>query len=285
MKIKKFTVAVTLSLCLATRFYSYAGSGIIVPEIPMTETTQASVEKTKDEVIQDVKQQILQNVPESSLENPGYITLSSKSDMNIIISKMFRYCSPFSFYYPSDDLNGVYSLDGKCLITDEALYILSNYQTKTQEIVSQKISGIIPNGLSYYEAADALYKYMLNRYDYAAEGRTSLKITKLYQSAYPSLETGLGMCSSLSFLYRAYFENIPFDPVTGLVNYNSETPVYHTIYISYNPEHVWITVPAFNGLLYDYDLTFGEYNASKWMRKSHEWMSQQKSHLNPQLYM
>lgn len=294
MKFRPIFIAAVTALCLAAYpICAYA-------EGPADIICSAEQTEIKEEIVKKVKKEITKNFPNCSEDFSGYLSLGTITSDSFypgssyvkvedfiepISNTMFRYCSPISFQRLLDGSKGLKIINNsKLCITDDALYEVYTMNEKAREIAMAELPAIVPEGLNRQQVEDLLYTYFVDNIPYCAAGRTSEAVTARYQSAYTTLLDKTGMCSSFSFAYRAYYENVPFNPGTGLTDWACDTPIYRTSYISHNPAHVWITIPQDDDSLIDYDITFGKYNAAKWMRKSHEWMAAQSGHQNPGIY-
>ena len=294
MKIKPMLLlAVMLSCSLTPPLQAMAGPSTspssIQTEIGPGYYSQQEVqtkEKSKEEIIKETKKQIMQMIPGSNTNRNGVITLGSEEKMNdyesTLFEQMFRYIYPSFYYYDeSGNIGGVRIYQGDVGITDDSLFRAYNANEKAKENAKTAARGIISDGLSMKDAGNVIYSYIVDNYEYAAAARTDNNVAIYYSCANRSFESKEGTCVSLHLIFRAIFETIPFNPETGLTDWMCENPTYHKAHVFENPEHMWISITLEDGTLIDYDVTYGEYNKTKWMSVSHDWIILQKKHYTP----
>jgi hypothetical protein len=173
-----------------------------------------------------------------------------------VINQLFRDCDIMEayvvcrFYYVNDPNSY------RFVLYEDQINTLMEHQNAIDDWSSSSIREIVPDGIGMDDAIKICYLHILRNYPYNrnATSRVNLDLNKQAQGAYYAITTQSGICASLSKLFRTLVEAIPFDPETGCVNYNAESPFNLKVAIIDNEYkyHEWAAIQM-SGNWYYYD--------------------------------
>lgn len=129
----------------------------------------------------------------------------------------------------------------------------------TEEFCQARIREVLPtivlSGMTREEALTqvALWTCDHLEYDFSAEGNKALKAE--YQSARHSFTDGKGICATYAYTFSAMVAAIPFDSVTGLVDWNTTMGDRIETCIISNADHAWAGV-CLDGIWHHCDVCY-----------------------------
>ncbi len=145
-------------------------------------------------------------------------------------------------------------------ISSDRVQLLLEHEDYIKRWLSQTVPSLVPSGVSREAAIRLIYDYILSNYRYDPEALRNPAMLAAHQGAYQMLQTGRGICSSFSKLFRGMVEYVPFSP-EGISDYSSPRPSrLQVIVIDHLPPnatgHEWaaISEPSDGALRY-YDLS------------------------------
>lgn len=148
-----------------------------------------------------------------------------------------------------------------CWIDNGYLDNFLNEKDWVEEWCKTNVKNWVLNGASKDVAIRCVLMYCNGfNYDYnMAKNQTGSmkKEFTLSASSFSMIQKQNGVCVGFSSAFRSLLESVPFDPETGLVNWDSDNPIYMKVAILRNKTHMWNAVQNDDGTWTWYDATLG----------------------------
>lgn len=125
--------------------------------------------------------------------------------------------------------------------------------TWTDEWVKTNVPNIASSGMTKEQAKAAVFTYIGTNYDYNRDIIGDLDKARDAADAYSLIANNNGVCIAFACTFRAMLEAIPFNPVTGLVDWNCSEPNHIKVAIVENDDHMWNAIQEDNGVWGIYD--------------------------------
>lgn len=125
--------------------------------------------------------------------------------------------------------------------------------TWTDEWVKANVPNIATNGITREQAKTAVFTYISTNYEYSMDILGDLDKERDASDAYSLIAYNTGICIALSCAFRAMLEAAPFNPSTGLVDWNCAEPDHIRVAIVENGKHMWNAIQNDQGTWGFYD--------------------------------
>lgn len=184
---------------------------------------------------------------------------SATTMINQCINNVFRSCDyralPDRTYYVDQK---TYTL--KYILKNDVLDTLAAHQDAVDKWAHFVTTQLFPNGTDRNTVLKLCHLHITRNYGYDREIFANADRDKqlLAQDAYYMVTTGKAICASYAHAFRALVEEVPFDPVTGLVNWSCINPVHMkcAIITDCSIRHAWNAIQDPDGTWFYYDLTY-----------------------------
>lgn len=162
----------------------------------------------------------------------------------VIISKYFRGCDIITELRVAlgASVDDPMSTTFRHYITDEKIQRLVEHQTELDKWSTEMAKKIASDGGSKFATAYCAYRYITDHYSYDYDAASESFAKAEAQSGYYAMVNGKGICASLSRLFRCLVEAIPFNPDTGLVDWECDNPEYLTVINVSGNNHQWAAI-------------------------------------------
>lgn len=166
------------------------------------------------------------------------------------ISSTFRGCSIC-------EAHAVYTLPigsgtTSVIVYNNQLDILASHQDYVNAWATSVAKALFPSGTDRTNVLKISYLHIARNYPYN-DNMTSEEHRDA-QGAYFLITRGFGICASLAKTFRSLVEAVPFNPSTGLVDWECESPTYIKAAIVSTSQHEWVEIQDADGVWYVYDL-------------------------------
>ena len=115
----------------------------------------------------------------------------------------------------------------------------------------------VPNTATYVmtreQAKTAVFTYISTNYEYSLDILGYLDKESEASDAYSLIANNTGVCIAFSCAFRAMLESVPFNPSTGLVDWNCVEPDHIRVSIVENGKHMWNAIQNAQGTWGFYD--------------------------------
>lgn len=158
--------------------------------------------------------------------------LGASDELDGIIGKYFRGCDALTELRQAvinASVDSPVSTTYRHYITDSMLQDLVGHQTALDTWSSKTAKETVPDGMTKYDASRTAYLYITANYPYDYAAAADYRTSAPAQSGYYALVNGKGICASQSRLFRCLTEAIPFNPDSGLVDWQCDTPQYLSV--------------------------------------------------------
>lgn len=169
-----------------------------------------------------------------------------------ILNKAFPACSQLemgSMHYTYEEGSPLYTFE----ISNEQLTTLAEHQDAVNNWADSSARALFPSGTDRNTVLQTAYLHIVRNYSY--ESTISAENLRQAQGAYYMITTGKGICASYTKTFRALVEAVPFNPVTGVVDWECVEPTHIKVAIVYNAEHEWNAIQDLDGTWYHYELS------------------------------
>ena len=125
--------------------------------------------------------------------------------------------------------------------------------TWTDEWVKANVPNAATNVMTREQAKTAVFTYISTNYEYSLDILGDLDKERDASDAYSLIANNTGVCIAFSCAFRAMLEAVPFNPSTGLVDWNCVEPDHILVAIVENGKHMWNAIQNAQGTWGFYD--------------------------------